>query len=293
MRSILVPFDFSPQSERALALALQGYPFGAKDTRIDVCHVVDDRLYKRVTNAHAPTNTAIESYLQDFVTKLRAELGPSAVVPHELSIRRGQPIVEIGVYASEHDVAGMMIGGQGHGGIVERVLGRTSQRVLRHSQTSIYVVKERGPNVSPGPILCAVDFARGSREALRQAFDLSRATFRPLELAHVLEIAPMPYIEAMSMPWADAVTASNHDLVAYEREMLGVHASHKHHVELGEPASTITRIAQERSASIVVLGWHGHGATEHMLLGSVSEQVALASPVDVWIVRGTAGTLAA
>lgn len=54
-----------------------------------------------------------------------------------------------------------------------------------------------------------------------------------------------------------------------------------HHLESGEPASTILRFAQSSGADLVVMGTHARGAVRHLLLGSVAEKVVRMSPVPV------------
>lgn len=284
MRDVVVPFDFSPQAERALSLALQGYPYGASNLRVQIVHVVDESLYRKILGPRAiPSDTAVKSYLDEYVARQRAELGPRAVVPHATIVRHGEPIHEVILQVERSVVAGLIVGGQGHGGIRERIVGRFAQRVLRRCPVPMYVVKDTGPDPSTDPIMCAVDFALGAREALRQAFALSRRTRRPLELVHVVELVAAPYIDVVDV--STIGSDADRDLLTFEREMIGEHAAVRRHVVHGEPAASIARVAQENGAGLVVLGWHGHSAAEHVILGSVSESVAAAAPHDVWIVR--------
>ncbi|MCA9698651.1 MAG: universal stress protein, partial [Myxococcales bacterium] len=74
MSRVLVPFDFSPHSRRALALALQGFPFG-REAEVEVLHVVDEDLYANVlTKGAVPSDDAIDSYLSDELTTVSAEV---------------------------------------------------------------------------------------------------------------------------------------------------------------------------------------------------------------------------
>lgn len=56
-------------------------------------------------------------------------------------------------------------------------------------------------------------------------------------------------------------------------------------VELGEPGPTICRIAGQLEADVVVLGSHGHGWLQRVLLGSVSRYVIDHAPCPVFVVR--------
>jgi nucleotide-binding universal stress UspA family protein len=56
-------------------------------------------------------------------------------------------------------------------------------------------------------------------------------------------------------------------------------------IEMGDVAGTVCRIAAEIGADVIVVGSHGRGAIERLLLGSVSEQVVRHAPCPVLVVR--------
>ena len=53
----------------------------------------------------------------------------------------------------------------------------------------------------------------------------------------------------------------------------------------GSPAREIVRYADEHDCDLVVMGTHGRGGINRLLLGSVAEQVVRTSPVPVLTVR--------
>ena len=65
--------------------------------------------------------------------------------------------------------------------------------------------------------------------------------------------------------------------------LLGVDAVTR--VEVGEPGTAICQIAVEESAAVVVLGSHGHGWLQRVLLGSVSHHVLQHAPCPVLVMR--------
>jgi nucleotide-binding universal stress UspA family protein len=56
-------------------------------------------------------------------------------------------------------------------------------------------------------------------------------------------------------------------------------------IEVGDVAGTVCRVAGEIGADVIVVGSHGRGAIERILLGSVSEQVVRHAPCPVLVVR--------
>lgn len=65
--------------------------------------------------------------------------------------------------------------------------------------------------------------------------------------------------------------------------LLGVPAETR--VEIGDPGVTICDVAAEVGADVVVLGSHGHGWLQRVLLGSVSHFVLQHAPCPVLVMR--------
>lgn len=72
------------------------------------------------------------------------------------------------------------------------------------------------------------------------------------------------------------------DLAALD-DALGIHSNQL--VEVGEAGPTICRIASEVGADVVVIGSHGHGWLQRVLLGSVSQHVVRHAPCAVFVAR--------
>ena len=56
-------------------------------------------------------------------------------------------------------------------------------------------------------------------------------------------------------------------------------------IKVGKPANEILRVAEEEKTSLIIMGAHGEGKLEHMLTGSVSENVVRHANVPVMLVR--------
>jgi nucleotide-binding universal stress UspA family protein len=54
----------------------------------------------------------------------------------------------------------------------------------------------------------------------------------------------------------------------------------------GDPAETITDYAADHDVDLVVMGTHGRGGVQRILLGSVTERVVRTSPVPVLTIQG-------
>lgn len=60
---------------------------------------------------------------------------------------------------------------------------------------------------------------------------------------------------------------------------------HQSHVEIGEPALVIARMAETHHCGMIVMGTHGRGAVASLVLGSVAAKVVHLSPVPVLLVH--------
>ena len=55
--------------------------------------------------------------------------------------------------------------------------------------------------------------------------------------------------------------------------------------KVGQPHAEIIHHANSQNVDLIVIGTHGRGAIEHMLLGSVAEKVVRTAPCPVLTVR--------
>ena len=61
--------------------------------------------------------------------------------------------------------------------------------------------------------------------------------------------------------------------------------SHDAHVEIGQPAQTISDFATRYHCGMIVIGTRGHGAIDSMVVGSVANKVVHLSKVPVLLVK--------
>jgi nucleotide-binding universal stress UspA family protein len=138
-------------------------------------------------------------------------------------------------------------------------------------------------------ILVAVDFSPTSDDAVATAADLSRSCRAPLHLLHVVSNVQVPFaIEPVDFDFAGHVRES----IATARETLATLAAGcgiepgllTAAVVNGAPAAEIVRYAQEHAIDVIVMGAHGHGFLDRLLVGSVAERVARRAPCAVLLV---------
>jgi nucleotide-binding universal stress UspA family protein len=142
-RRILVPTDFSGQSERAWATARGlARAVGAESVLLHV--FVETPLYseiplsgERVREAYAAVRTWAADQLEGWAARARAE-----GVEVKTVLRTGTPHDEIVAAAREEGADLIAIGTHGRGGLNRLMLGSVCDRVIRLSSCPVLAVRE-------------------------------------------------------------------------------------------------------------------------------------------------------
>ena len=139
-------------------------------------------------------------------------------------------------------------------------------------------------------VVVPTDFSDCSQEAWELAKRVAAAPDSELVLVHVLTEAPRygdgilgiesaRKIRDEARKWAEA---SLEDWVAKARaEGLDVRSA----LRTGVPYEEIVTLARDERADLVVIGTHGRGGMERMLIGSVADSVVRLAPCPVLTVR--------
>jgi nucleotide-binding universal stress UspA family protein len=139
-------------------------------------------------------------------------------------------------------------------------------------------------------ILCPVDFSDVSVRCVAHAQSLARWRGARLTVLHV----ESPLVQRLP----DAPPESENDQAAHASDLERVRGrvaalfesagvpmgTAEVIVDLGRPAPHILDRACSLAADVIVLGSHGHGGFERLVLGSVAERVLRRAPCDVLVV---------
>ena len=138
-------------------------------------------------------------------------------------------------------------------------------------------------------ILIAVDGSDLSLDAVHHALALLRQGLRAsVVLAHVQE--PATLYELVTTRDPDLIAAASLEagehLMAPARALLeSAGVPYETDVGVGDVAHTLVDMIERSGCDMVIIGAKGQGAIADVLLGSVSQEVAHASPVPVTIVK--------
>ena len=139
-------------------------------------------------------------------------------------------------------------------------------------------------------ILMPVDYSDASREAVKYACYLASKLGARLDVVHVWD-RPAYVSDTVVVAQPGGKPKSLADMIREnaESEMkeflqgcqvpAGVELTS--HLESGEPASTILKVAEQQGVDMVIVGTHGRTGVRHLLLGSIAEKLVRLSPVPV------------
>src|SRR5215207_4131875 len=145
-------------------------------------------------------------------------------------------------------------------------------------------------------ILLATDGSAFGEEAVREVARRPWPTGSEVRVAYVVETTPQPAAEMWAGSYEDyfgelnqwkraqgrqALESATRILDAREDKSLRMTAE----MLEGQPKRRIPEEAESWGADLVVLGSHGYGFWDRLLLGSVSQAVASHAPCSVLIVR--------
>lgn len=138
-------------------------------------------------------------------------------------------------------------------------------------------------------ILAAVDFTNYGEETVKAASYLSKHLKAKLTVLHIVNQAPFDghffgpaSVELMNQVEEKARVELSKALQQWAGESQEIQVE----VDMGVPYVDILRYAKNQKSQFLVLGTHGRGGFERLLLGSVAETVVQKSEVPVWVVKG-------
>jgi nucleotide-binding universal stress UspA family protein len=144
-----------------------------------------------------------------------------------------------------------------------------------------------------GSIVCGVDGSADSQRALEIAAQLANRLRARLVLAHVGELAHVPYAAAApfgGMAGGIAVAEEIEVLEEAGKRLLDQVARDagltdvERELEFGSPAEALADLADEEEAELIVVGSRGRGAFKAAFLGSVSNSLVGIARCPVLIV---------
>lgn len=293
---ILLAIDSSSASQNVIAeAAARPWPSG---TRFCVLHIVDvlgmGRSLAMIDEE--------KRYGQAFVAVAAETL---VRVGHETStdVLVGFPRKAVVQYAKEWGADFVMVGSHGQGALSRFLLGSVAQAVLRTAPCSVEVVRPRmnesrsrqgmkilfGTDGSDGASLAAKSVANRPWPAGSQVKIISAVQLlvpgNELMMSSSSAVYPTSLLEEM---WSEVRSSAREAVVEAQKtlEAAGIKILAGETTPDGDPRIVLLAQAKESDADLIVLGSYGRRGMDRILMGSVSESVALHVHCSVEVIRG-------
>ncbi len=214
----------------------------------------------------------------------------------------GFPKKAIPEYAKQWGADLVMVGSHGQSAVPRFLLGSVAHTVLRTAPCSVEIVRRSlvsSPHSHGMKILLASDGSACSAKAVLEVANRPwppKSEIRIVSAVQLLTPETTAGVSTLASPyptslleqiWKDAHTRGEKAVADARRTLsatgLKVHAGEG--TPNGEPRALILDEAKAWGADLIVLGSHGRHGLDRLLLGSVSESVAMYAHCSVEVVR--------
>jgi nucleotide-binding universal stress UspA family protein len=292
IRNILVAAGHFPQDDPVLARAAE--IAREHQARLTLAHVVDSLAGIDFTDVDL---IGLQHQLQLVARQnVDAGLAKQNVGASEIDIRieAGSPALRLIELIDEMPADLVVMRANQRESILEKIIGSTTDRVIRASRAPVLVVK-RPVRQAYRRVVVATDASDESAAAV--AFAAALFPLAGLHLVHAVQIPPQFESVMLRAGSGQAnITAYRDALVSkaktYMRDMSETLANRPiqgtTRVVVGDPAKALAQATWSRKVDLIVLGSGNAGLIRRALLGSVTRQMLQAAACDVLVVRPVA-----
>jgi nucleotide-binding universal stress UspA family protein len=286
---LLVAVDGSGSSDAVIReAARRPWPAGSE---FAVVTVVDPYFFPKAPLLLEEAKQSAKKSLEDLAKPLM-----EAGWKPELHVVLDNPRHALPRAASEWRTDLVLMGSHGVGAMSRLLLGSTAQAVLRHAECSVEIVRSRKEGAAEEDGMRVLVPTDGSEHA--QAA-LAAVAARPWPKGSEFRVIASPEYPVLvgEYPYyaPEQVAALTKQSLVHAKEAVdtgagllmkaGLHVSSEVMEPKDTPSHSILAAAAEYKADLIVLGSHGRRGFDRLILGSVSETVALHATCSVEVVR--------
>ncbi len=269
MKTIIVPIDFSEQSEYALKVAAS---LAKKhEAEILALHMLElnEAMISSSEGFH-PEQTVFllklaEKRINEFLDK-----------PYLKGVRKITPIIkhfkvfgEVNDVAQNHGADMIVMGSHGSDGLREIFVGSNAEKVVRHSDIPVLVIKDELEDFKVDNFVFACAFKEESLGAFHKAKDFAEKLKAKFHMVYI----NTPGDNFLS-------TKDAHEKISKFLEKAGV----DHKVNIYNDYSVekgVLNFSEGINADVVSIPTHGRKGLSHFFMGSIGEDIANHSKIPV------------
>ena len=263
IQKLLVPTDFSPQALNALKAAAQL----ARRYKADIylLHLLEmpEVLIDGLSAQHQSQLPEALYYMKlahkKFTEILKAPFLQGLTI-HETAEFDGA-FEGIMTYVKKYNIDAIVMGSHGTSGIQELFIGSNTEKVVRHSEIPVFVIKNELDIFKIRNFVFATDLQEDNIEALQEAFKFARSEDASLHMLYVNtpnRFKTTQEITSICKGFLKNLGQKSQKLTIYNDLS----------VERG-----ILNFAESIKADLIGIGTHGRKGLAHFLNGSISEDL--------------------
>ncbi len=272
MKKIIVPIDFSKHSEYALeAASILAKKNNSQILALHMLEISDSMLINSDNEQNAKAVFFLKLAEQKFDSFLEKDyLEGVDVIP---IVKHFKVFSEVSKVVKEHNADLVVMGSHGTSGFSEIFVGSNTEKVVRHSEIPVLVIKNKPKAMDYNIVVFASDF---SDEAVKPYINASKllATFG--SEMHLLYVNVPGEKFKSSSEMEKTMTDFLHSADGNLNRMNAVNYISEVSVERG-----ILVFAKKIDADLIVIPTHGRKGLAHFFEGSISEDLANHSDLPV------------
>ncbi len=284
LRSILIASSLAPESDEVLT---SGFKLAkAAGAEAHVVHVASIPILLGEGGfglGDLPAQAELSQLeQQSALEQLRQQVDRVGGAAASLTVELGSPHRMISEVAERLGVGLVVVGGAESGRALGRLLGSTANRLLHVTPCPIWI--SRGGAVPPRQLLAPVDLSPLSASALTRGVAIVEALGGSTGIEALFVLSPLQRVAPQfSGDQVDRFAAE--ELERFVESALGERASSVvRTVRCGGPREQILAEVAESGADLLVLGTHGRGGLDRLVIGSVAADVAREASCSVLLV---------
>ena len=267
MKTIIVPVDFSEYSEYALQMAaILAKKYSADILAVHMLELSTVHAYGKETQADQVASGVfyIKRAEQKFEEFLKKDyLNDISVTP---VIRQFKVFSELGEVAKENNADLIVMGSKGSSGLSEFFIGSNTEKVVRHSDIPVLVIKNKPVDWDIKKVVFATDFSDETTESFLTLTKLLAPLNVELQLLHV-NVPGDNFLNTDEMEWA-VESFLEHAEGNLDR-LNDVYYISDRSAEKG-----ILKYANKVNADMIAIITHGRTGLARFFEGSISEDLA-------------------
>ena len=262
MKRILVPIDFSKQSNCAVKTA--GHIARKSNAEIFLLHMLDLPSNEKDVSIHSDASSAAKVlYLQKVHEKFKEIMQSDALKGLKVSeeVRFHKTFSGIINYSHELQCDLIVMGSHGATGIKEMFIGSNTEKVVRNSDIPVLVVKDGIKNFNMKKFVFATDFAENVKPSFKRFLDFVAKFDGEIHLLFVNTV--------YNFETSKSVSERIHKFIAdFELPKHTLNIYNDTSIESG-----ILHFSEDINADVIALNTHQRSGLSSMFNDSISEDL--------------------